>query len=473
MKRTDDSAIVPIITEIEANIQEVLKQLEELRSDPPILKTAGDALDWEREVQGLTDRLRGLITARAIQRQIDHPTFKEKARKLAQSGPKKMRDQGLRPVTLRLTGGQEVVIKASYFSRNESTARRGKGFYPALLLLGIHHRCTPALASDVAQLSAAMGSLEEAREQLEHQGVKLAVKTISSIAYQFAARARAAQRAGALELGAEVAGRRVVISTDGGRVRIRKDKRGKKTKKGRRRYHTCWREPKLLIIYMVDESGRLDREFAPLIDGTMNGPDVIFTLIRYYLSELDITKADRVLFIADGARWIWERVAALWQALGLRPEQCYELVDFYHVVEHLYKLAGLKRKWTTRKRRQWVKRQRRGLLKGKLKQVLEGIKKCTSGRIGKELRRERNYFLRNAQAGRLNYAAVAAKKLPIGSGSMESTVRRVVNLRLKGAGIFWHEENANAMLLLRSYYKAGRWNLLQKLSLTTDLRVAA
>lgn len=297
MKRTDDSATAAIITEIEAKIQEVLKELEELQSTRPALKNAGDVLDWERRVQGLTDRLRGLITARAIQRQIDHPEFKAKARKLAQSGPKKMRDQGLRPVTLRLAGGQEVVIKASYFSRNESTARRGKGFYPVLLLLGIHHHCTPALASDVAQLSAAMGSLEEAQEQLEHQGVKLAVKTISSIAYQFAERARAAQRAGALELGSEIAGRRVVISTDGGRVRIRKDKRGKKTKKGRRRYHTCWREPKLLIIYMVDESGRLDREFAPLIDGTMNGPDVIFALIRYYLSELGITKADRVLFI--------------------------------------------------------------------------------------------------------------------------------------------------------------------------------
>ena len=95
----------------------------------------------------------------------------------------------------------------------------------------------------------------------------------------------------------------------------------------------------------------------------------------------------------------------MWQALGLRPEQCCELVDFYHVVEHLYKLAGLKRKSTTRKRRQWVKRWRRGLLKGKPKQVLEEIKKCTSGRIGKELRRERNFFLRNARAGRMNYAA--------------------------------------------------------------------
>jgi len=105
-------------------------------------------------------------------------------------------------------------------------------------------------------------------------------------------------------------------------------------------------------------------------------------------------------------------VAALWQALGLRQELCCELVDFYHVVEHLYKLAGLKRKSTTRKRRQWVKRWRRGLLKEKPKQVLEEIKKCTSGRIGKELRRERNYFLRNARAGRLNYAAARLGFLP-------------------------------------------------------------
>lgn len=46
-------------------------------------------------------------------------------------------------------------------------------------------------------------------------------------------------------------------------------------------------------------------------------------------------------------------------------------------------------------------------------------------------------------------------KFPLGSGAIESAMRRVVNLRLKGGGIFWHESNANALLLLRSYYKAG------------------
>ena len=34
-------------------------------------------------------------------------------------------------------------------------------------------------------------------------------------------------------------------------------------------------------------------------------------------------------------------------------------------------------------------------------------------------------------------------------------------MRLKGPGIFWHEEVANAMLMLRSYHKAGRWDLLK------------
>jgi hypothetical protein len=64
----------------------------------------------------------------------------------------------------------------------------------------------------------------------------------------------------------------------------------------------------------------------------------------------------------------------------------------------------------------------------------------------------------------MNYQQVANHNLPIGSGAMESAIRRVVNLRLKGASIYWLEETAEAMLMLRSYYKSGRWNLLKKLS---------
>ena len=36
-------------------------------------------------------------------------------------------------------------------------------------------------------------------------------------------------------------------------------------------------------------------------------------------------------------------------------------------------------------------------------------------------------------------------------------MRRVINLRLKGNGIYWREENAEAMLVLRAAVLTGRW----------------
>jgi hypothetical protein len=258
-----------------------------------------------------------------------------------------------------------------------------------------------------------------------------------------------------------------VISTDGGRIRIRKNKRGPKTKKGRNRYSTDWREPKLLIIYVVNEEGRMFRKFCPFIDGTMKGPDAVFTLLRFYLSKLKLSMADRVLFVADGARWIWRRVPQLLQDLAVNPKRAYELVDFYHAVEHLGRVAASRKSWSPGERNKWVKKHKKLLKAGKIQQVIDAIKLLCRGRTSKEFRRERDYFLRNQH--RMNYHTVAQMGLPIGSGAMESAIRRVVNLRLKGAAIYWHAATAEAMLMLRSYFKAGRWNLLKSQTVTTTL----
>ncbi len=56
--------------------------------------------------------------------------------------------------------------------------------------------------------------------------------------------------------------------------------------------------------------------------------------------------------------------------------------------------------------------------------------------------------------------------LPIGIGAMEGTIRRVVNIRLKGAAIYRLEQSAEAILLLRSFYKSGHWRVLSKLVLS-------
>ena len=54
--------------------------------------------------------------------------------------------------------------------------------------------------------------------------------------------------------------------------------------------------------------------------------------------------------------------------------------------------------------------------------------------------------------------AVRAKHFPLGSGAVQSAVRGVVNQRMKACGTFWLEDNAEGMLLLRSYFACGRFD---------------
>ena len=437
-----------------------------------VIRTAEDFKSLECAIAALTNRLSALLMAEATQVALDDPENRRQARSLAQGAGHAIKDQGRRDVTLRTTCGQ-VIVRATYFSRNCDRSKASKGMYPMLLLWGVQDRCTAAIVSEISKLVAMLSSLEEVEQALSDRGRPLDYKTIRTIAYRFATRARAAQRVGALNWGETVAGRRVVVSTDGGRIRIRTTKRGPKTAKGRNRYRTDWREPKLLIIYVVDEKGQMDREFLAVIDGTLGGPDAIFKLLEFYLRELKITTADKILFVADGARWIWNRVGALLRRLGVKPDQVNELVDFYHAVEHLGKIAALQRRWTAAERQAWIGRQRRRLLKGGAEEVRAAIDAVCGSRPGKALKREREYFKRNGGRGRMDYARIAALKLPIGSGAIESAIRRVVNLRLKGPSIYWHKTTAEAVLLLRSYYKAGRWNHLERQALTTTTGIAA
>jgi hypothetical protein len=45
--------------------------------------------------------------------------------------------------------------------------------------------------------------------------------------------------------------------------------------------------------------------FSPVIIGALKGPDTLFVLIGYYIAQLKIEQAYRVLFVEDGATWIW------------------------------------------------------------------------------------------------------------------------------------------------------------------------
>ena len=473
------SGVEESIQNLNKQIQDGLDSLESMRREKINFRNSEELQAYEQKVGRQTDQLAGLLTGLKIQESLASPEMQEEGLKLVKSHPKRMRNQGVNEVEIKPLRGSSVRIKSTYYSpKNVSRSRsrkrkRAAGIYPGLVLMGIYDGYTPAMVSEMSTMAVLVSSFEEASKVLESRGNNIDPKTLRSITYRTAQRARLLQQNKDFKLGVgeSLNGRRVVISSDGGRIRIRKNKRGQKTKKGRSHYSTSWREPKLLIIYTVNEKGEMDRKYAPFIDGTLRGPDAIFALLTYYLSQLQISKADKILFIADGAPWIWRRLPKLLKDLGLSADQVYEAIDFYHAVEHLGKVAALRKSWSATERKKWVKHQRKLLLKGRVSEVISAVEELCRGRSGKAITRERNYFIKNRH--RMDYAKLLDLGLPIGSGAMESAIRRVVNLRLKGPGIFWHRENAEAMIMLRSYYKAGRWNILNNMAFTASIPVAA
>lgn len=456
---------------IKSELKKVVQEIEELLDSDESVTNASDLEELEKEIVKKTDRLAGLAIGYKIQQSVDSEELGRETLKLINACPKKLKNQGRREVKIHPLRGEEVLILCPYFSQKGKKDRRKKkkrrGVYPALVLLGLYEHSTPARSSEISLVATISSSYEEAQQVLQEWGYEVDIKSIRSISISYAQRARAALMAQDSGFTETVSGRKVVLSTDGGRLRIRTNKKGRKTKKGRAHYRTNWREPKLLIIYVVDADGRTDRTFSPFIDGTLKGPDAMFWLLNYYLSRLNIGQSDKILFVADGARWIWKRIGTLMASLGIAPGHYYELVDFYHAVEHLGNVANLQKGWKNAQKKRWVTKYRRLLLQGAISEVLEEIRRLCRGRRRKKLNTERDYFVRNQ--ARMKYAEIRQKGLPLGSGAMESAIRRVVNLKLKGASIYWLRENAEAILLLRSYFKAGRWDMLKQLAFSVLL----
>jgi hypothetical protein len=459
-----DSGFSSPDTEYARHIQEVLDELRQMQQTPRLVTSPEELEALEHEIRQRTDRLGSLLVGQHLQQTLDADALQAEQAQLVSQWPTPLKNDGKVKVLIRTAQGLAVPLWVTYY-RRKGQRRAGKrytGVYAGLVLLGIYDRCTPGLASEVSLFAAMLGSLVEAQDVLAARGVELDTKTVRLIAYRYAARARLEQQIERTAFADTVAGRRVVISSDGGRLRLRETKRGPKTKKGRRRYTGAWREPKVLLVYVVDAEGQRDARFAPVIDATLKGPDAVFALLRTYLQRLEITQADHILFIADGAPWIWKRVPLLVQALGLAAEQVHELLDFYHAVQHLGQVTALRKDWSAKARTSWRAHQRRLLLRGEVEQVIAAVQGICRGRNSKAIRTQRDYFIKHKS--RLAYAKLMALKLPIGSGAIESTVRRVVNLGLKGPSIFWCRASAEAILLLRSYYKAGRWNLLKHMA---------
>jgi hypothetical protein len=388
------------------------------------------------------------------------------------------RSRGWRSTPVASLGGVRMLVHTPYVAddlrgRPGPTRARGRrgpsggGRYPVLDALGIAHGATPALRSEVARQTVRGSSFEEARAALSERGIVLDRKTVRDIALDLGSAAlvqrearQHAARDGAV-LTEELAGRRVVVSVDGGRIRLREGgDRGRRGKRKGRRYRTPWREPKVIAIYVIDEKGRKVSDLPIVYDATLCDADATFSILATELKLRGGQNALELIMVGDGAPWIWNRAEELARTVGLDPAKITEVADFYHAVEHLTAIAELCTRWTEDRRKRWVKSMRHKLVQGKVLEVIAAAKALCRGRNARRLRTEVEYF--ETRKSRMRYRTFRRRGIPLGSGAVESAIRRVVNLRLKGPSMFWRGPNAERMLHLRAYFKAGRWDELMR-----------
>ena len=194
--------------------------------------------------------------------------------------------------------------------------------------------------------------------------------------------------------------------------------------------------------------------------------------MEFYLRELKITTADKILFVADGARWIWNRVGACgggWGSNRTRSTSWWTSIMRWSIWARSRPCSAAGRRRSVR---------RGSVVSGDAcskeePEVRAAIDAVCGSRPGKALKREPRILQTERRKRSDGLRTDSSVKLPIGSGAIESAIRRVVNLRLKGPSIYWHKTTAEAVLLLRSYYKAGRWNHLERQALTITTGIAA
>lgn len=371
-----------------------------------------------------------------------------------------MRLKGYRSVKVHLGSGQSVEVVAPYFVKAAPKGRRRarrQGSYLGLEVLGFLRRWSSRLVSEVAQAALLCPSFEVAHAVLERRGLGLDVKTIRCLCRTLFEHGQWLRGKISLTGTEQLAGQTLVIGIDGGRLRERRRKRGrKKASQKRQGYHTDWKEPKLFTVYVLDNEGQVVKSFAPLHDATMQKHEGLFALLERYLDALDLTRVARIVFCGDGAPWIWSGVEALCQRRGLDQERVYQVIDYTHAKQNLQELIDLlptRLQHQGRLARQW----RDWLWQGDLEALHQSLCETLRGKKkAQALNKWDNYFARNHK--RLQYARFRELAVPCGSGCVESAIRRVINLRLKAPGTFWTPAMAECFLFLRSQLLSGRWD---------------
>jgi hypothetical protein len=207
-----------------------------------------------------------------------------------------------------------------------------------------------------------------------------------------------------------------------------------------------YKEYKIVAYYDETQAHRL-------VNGTRGDCDVAGRLMRRQASRIRLDQADEKVGNVDGSPWIRNQVqrhSLPLDALGL---------DFYHLGENVHKARREIYGEDDKAGNQWAGEllhtfKHQGY-EGAWQQLLQWRLKLRQGQ-----RRAADQLLNYVSERRdmIRYPDFLAKGWQIGSGPTEATCK-TLTARLKGSGMRWDADNAEAVMGLEALSQSDQWNL--------------
>ena len=324
--------------------------------------------------------------------------------------------------------------------------------FPLDRTLGLIGGCTPGAARMLGRTAAQLPYLESSEQLAELAGLKVEPSQIQRLVQLLGppAEGRLVQLPGPAPKPVP----QFYVSVDGtGVPMIRSELEGRAGRGPDGKAKT--REVKLAALFTQTTT---DAEGHPVRDpqsttylGNFAGSDEFGVLVRQAALERGMAQASHVIYLGDGAAWVWEIARTCFP-------QATQILDYYHASEHVANLAkavyvdaGTAQNWAIR----WQSL----LYDSELDLLLAEVRAIAGAMDSEEVKKQLNYLEHNQS--RMDYCLYRQKGWFIGSGVVEAGCKRVVGQRLKQSGMFWTETGATAVLSLRcALLSAGGWDYL-------------
>lgn len=183
---------------------------------------------------------------------------------------------------------------------------------------------------------------------------------------------------------------------------------------------------------------------------TLEGQAALSAVLRRQATQIGANRAQRWIALCDAGSGLED------QLLETFPRIEVVILDFYHAAEYLGDLGRALHPTDEERREEWLGPWCHRLKAQGGQVVLEELRSLeldgreTVHRVHRDVMR---YF--ENQVHRMDYPSYQAHGWAIGSGPVESACKTVIGQRMKGSGMRWGPEGADAMCHLRALLKSG------------------